>query len=309
MNKLLAIVFAGLFASVTSCSGERMKFLENFFNETVNDAFFNVKRTNCSESCIRHLQNVVQIHTEIQNRLSIETNIQLPSLVAETDSRGRTLLDWSATGNKSNVMEWLLAQGASVYTKDEEGFTPLHSAARYDADETVPLLLTTGADINAQTKDGWAPLHWSSLNNAGRANLQLLNADADVHARDHTGKTPLHWSSWANADTTTKQLLNKDANVHARDNVGKMPLHYSAYTGAVTTTLQLFGQGAKVNARDNAGKTPSDYASSNEMRQLLKNHQNKQAATTMQATWRGYKIRKPETKIDRKGTKRKCEEI
>jgi ankyrin repeat protein len=48
-----------------------------------------------------------------------------------------------------------------VNAKAEEGWTPLHDAARGGHKEIAELLIAKGADLNAKDNDGETPLDWA----------------------------------------------------------------------------------------------------------------------------------------------------
>jgi hypothetical protein len=52
----------------------------------------------------------------------------------------------------------LLAAGAEVNHRDEDGWTPLHTAVEAGAKDVVRLLLAHGADPTAETDDAVTPL-------------------------------------------------------------------------------------------------------------------------------------------------------
>ena len=60
--------------------------------------------------------------------------------------------------NHKDVVELLLAHGARVNLKTDDGWTPLHYAAQQGYYDIVELLLAKGADVNAKTNNGWTPL-------------------------------------------------------------------------------------------------------------------------------------------------------
>ena len=80
---------------------------------------------------------------------------------AEDDLYGDTPLLWAAGFGHKEVAALLIAIGADVNAKAEEGWTPLHDAARGGHKEIAELLIAKGADLNAKDNDGETPLDWA----------------------------------------------------------------------------------------------------------------------------------------------------
>ena len=59
----------------------------------------------------------------------------------------------AAFGHKE-IAELLIAAGADVDAKDENGYTPLFNAAYWGRKEIVELLIANGADVNAKIEAG-----------------------------------------------------------------------------------------------------------------------------------------------------------
>jgi ankyrin repeat protein len=98
----------------------------------------------------------------------------------------RALLDAAWDGNIEAVKQHLDA-GANVNAK-EDGETPLHMAALSGPKEVAELLIAKGADVNAKDEDGVTPLHWTETEEIAEL---LIAAGADVNAMDNSGDTPL----------------------------------------------------------------------------------------------------------------------
>ena len=84
----------------------------------------------------------------------------------------------SATGD---AVSRLLAEGADVNARDENGWTALHLAVAYDSVEDIPLLLAGGADVEARNLRGWPPLAYVGTIEAARL---LAEAGADLNAKN-----------------------------------------------------------------------------------------------------------------------------
>ena len=95
--------------------------------------------------------------------------------------RNRTsVLHEAAYNNNGATLRYLLAQRASLETRDKAGATPLQMAAFNGADECVPALLEAGADVSACDAQGTSALHAAAI--AGKlSNVRaLIKHKADV---------------------------------------------------------------------------------------------------------------------------------
>ena len=68
---------------------------------------------------------------------------------AAVNRPGWTPLHYACSGPDNGVAAFLLAQGAEVNARSENGTTPLMMAARYGAGDLVPLLIQAGAEPRA----------------------------------------------------------------------------------------------------------------------------------------------------------------
>lgn len=68
---------------------------------------------------------------------------------AAVNRPGWTPLHYACSGPDNGVAAFLLAQGAEVNARSENGTTPLMMAARYGAGDLVPLLIEAGAEPRA----------------------------------------------------------------------------------------------------------------------------------------------------------------
>ncbi|MEG9861781.1 MAG: ankyrin repeat domain-containing protein [Parvularculales bacterium] len=87
---------------------------------------------------------------------------------------------------------FLLANGADIEDRAEDGSTPLHWAAWFSsASAVVKLLLDHGADIEARNGWGSTPLHRAAENSETSAVVELLlDHGADGAVQNKSGDTP-----------------------------------------------------------------------------------------------------------------------
>jgi len=101
----------------------------------------------------------------------------------------RALLDAVASCNKDEIRQ-LLKAGADVDARDaEHDETPIIFAAKFGDAEVVDLLLAAGATIDTRDDHGRTALFFADVGSETFA--KLLAAGADIHAVDHDGNTLL----------------------------------------------------------------------------------------------------------------------
>lgn len=109
-------------------------------------------------------------------------------LLTACNARGAT--------NRTDLMRFLLDQGADPNLGNRRGFGPLRIASLANDAELVELLLDYGADPNQYNKSGMMPpegdtaLHEVASKNRNNVIKLLLQAGANPHAPDFHGKTP-----------------------------------------------------------------------------------------------------------------------
>lgn len=89
------------------------------------------------------------------------------------------------------MIKALLAGGADVQEKDQDGMTALHWAVVANHAEAAQALLAGGADVNAVDRFGYTPLLYAATIDFGDAETEtaLLRAGADPNIKDKKGKT------------------------------------------------------------------------------------------------------------------------
>ena len=83
-----------------------------------------------------------------------------------------------------------------VNWKNIASLTPLHNAAHNGHKEIAELLIAKGANVNAKMDNGFTSLHWAAIapnaHEGHKEVAELLIAEgADVNAKDTFSETPL----------------------------------------------------------------------------------------------------------------------
>jgi uncharacterized protein len=94
-----------------------------------------------------------------------------------TNGSGYNALTGAVASGHTQIVEWLLKNGANSNYRYGPGYSPLLTAAANGHIEIVKLLLTHGADLHATTKDGKSALALAAERNHSAVVQFLQNAN------------------------------------------------------------------------------------------------------------------------------------
>ena len=97
----------------------------------------------------------------------------------------------AAYNGHTEIVEVLLAKGADVHAKRDDGWTALLMASQNGHPEIAEALLAKGADVNAKTNGGHTALIQAAQNGHTDIAETLLAKGADVNAKRNDGATAL----------------------------------------------------------------------------------------------------------------------
>ncbi len=168
------------------------------------------------------------------------------------------------------LVEQLLIEGATVDSRDSEGYTPLAWAAANGHEAVVKLLLNNGAAVESMDEFGRTPLARAAANGHEAVVELLLDNNAAVDSMDEWSRTPLSWAANNGREAVVKLLLSKGADVASQSLHGKTPLSWAAEYGKETVVKLLLNRGAAVDSTDKWGETPLSRAAVNKHKAVVK---------------------------------------
>lgn len=102
------------------------------------------------------------------------------SLVSEKSTLGFTPLYIASMEGHSDIVSYLLSQGADIEVKNHLEERPLAKAVKFGHIEVARILIDNGAEVNAQDFQGLTALHWSISNGSLELVKLLVLNGADV---------------------------------------------------------------------------------------------------------------------------------
>ena len=204
---------------------------------------------------------------ELPKETISERKIENPD---EADSFGRTLLMKAAQSGNNWEMKSLLASGANVNLKDNDGWTALMYAIRYQENiSIVETLINAGAKIKVKNKYDLSPLIIAASYNGNPEITKKILSYYSVSEKEVLQAFVLMLSDNSSSDfaklAKIEEFLYKSIPLNTFYN-GKTPLMYAAQYSDSTKILNcLLEAGAITSIRSTEGKTAFDYAQENKL--------------------------------------------
>ncbi|MDP3850036.1 MAG: ankyrin repeat domain-containing protein [Luteolibacter sp.] len=172
------------------------------------------------------------------------------------DAAGDSALHAAAAAGARNAVDFLLGHGLAIDLPGANARTPLMAAVLSKQTEMVRWLLRQGANPRSRDKDGYAPLMLAVREGASGAVAEL----APYH-RDSLDSAIL-LAALVGRPEAIDTLTNYGASVYARMEDGRTPLMIAAENGHAAAVDLLLDIGASRFSTDSGGRTAADLATS-----------------------------------------------
>ena len=165
----------------------------------------------------------------------------LTNIAGIAGAKPDTLISAAESNNVAEVRR-LIAAGANVNAKDNNGVTALMGAAQNNAADVAKLLIEAKADVNAKNNNGVTALMGAAQNNAANVAKLLIEAKADVNAKDNNGVSTLEVAT-ENKAADVATLLTAAGAKNLRANSIAVPAPKGVNLGDGADWIPLFIQG------------------------------------------------------------------
>ena len=229
-----------------------------------------LKRGNSELCCelVHHgakVDGTISFFACLTNAVMSVNDVLLARLVAigasinERDENGSSLLHVVLNSKYTRLAKWIIKHGGDISLVNKLGQTPLHVAAANDCTSMATKLLAVGASADVRDNDGNTPLFVASTRGNGELCCELVRYGAKV---DGAISFVTCLSNAINArDTfTLSRLVAIGAHVNERDKSGSSALHVALASERVGIAEWIVEHGGDISLANAAGFTPLHYA-------------------------------------------------
>lgn len=147
----------------------------------------------------------------------LERNMDLTIRQQSSDWRALT---FAAVNNHPEILQQLFQHGDTL-DEDAGDWKALHFAVQYRSIGTVPILIAHGADVNYRDEEGRTALMRAAKNSDTAMMDILLEGGADVNLADDAGMTALMYAAQKANIENVHKLIERGADIDARNRAGE----------------------------------------------------------------------------------------
>ncbi len=221
----------------------------------------NLMETNFSGS---NLKNTNFSKAKVKNALFIGTKGLTAKQVQALKKNGAkvvsgSLLEIAKSGDIKKAQQ-VIAEGAPLQQKDNDGNTPLHLATINNKPKIVELFLAKNAQVNEKNGYKETPLIIAARLGFDQIALLLIKKKALLEMPDWTGLTSLMQAAKNNKPKMVELLLKNKANPNALSRSGQTALIWAAGSGFIDICKILVKHKADPSIQDKEGYNAAYYA-------------------------------------------------
>ncbi|KAM7092781.1 inversin isoform 1-T1 [Molossus nigricans] len=236
----------------------------------------------------------------LRTMLSLKSDIDINM----ADKYGGTALHAAALSGHVSTVKLLLENNAQVDATDVMKHTPLFRACEMGHKDVIQTLIKGGARVDLVDQDGHSLLHWAALGGNADVCQILIENKINPNVQDYAGRTPLQCAAYGGYINCMAVLMENNADPNIQDKEGRTALHWSCNNGYLDAIKLLLDFAAFPNQMENNEEryTPLDYALLGERHEVIQFMLERGAlsiaaiqdiaAFTIQAVYKGYKVRK-----------------
>ncbi|XP_055015713.1 ankyrin repeat and SOCS box protein 14-like isoform X2 [Boleophthalmus pectinirostris] len=187
-----------------------------------------------------------------------------PEMLCKVDERGWIPLHEAAIQDNKQILEIIFSASppGAAQCRTLKGETALFLAIVHGLRENATFLLQNGSSPDTQNDEQDSPLVAAILNDQYDLATLLLRYNANVDQTGPLNRTALHESAFLGLDNFVYLLLESGANPNACDIKQKIPLALAAQNGHFNVVEVLLQKGANVKCESESGTILFDAAAS-----------------------------------------------
>ena len=221
-------------------------------------------------------RSVIHVAVEHGHKSFVQGLARYRPNVNIADVGGWTPLMIAAFHSKTDFIALLISMGANIDAKLKSGSTALHIASAEEGDKKMcEELVAHGANVNTKNNEGWTPFLLALDGGHYSIARFFLENGADLATRSSDGKNALHFvlDNFLPIDDEiglAKQIVELGGDVHAKSKLGFTPLFSAVIKNKLEIAEYLLQKGAQVNETAGDGWTPLHYAANHNHLNMVK---------------------------------------